>query len=326
MKPRFLILGLAGTALLIAVGSSWRASRAGEHRLPASEGIPSTAGMARPTQTFVSAGRPRPARRVVAETQPELDSALARFADVNSLGDAEERLAAVETWVGELPPAQFRFALERFSDADRAGLVGQLLVRRWTDLDPLAAADWTEQLAKTEPGGALQAAVALAWAETDLPASLTWARALPDGNAREHVLTELGYETARQDPVQALQLAVELSPTAERDALILHGARQWAAADAGAARTWLLQWPESELQHHALADFAMVLAGQDGDAGARFAIEHPAAGLSFERAIIGVIERWSQYDLPAAQAWIETFPESPLRDQAVQVAAYFSSH
>jgi hypothetical protein len=261
----------------------------------------------------------------VAEAQSELDSSLARLADINSLVDADDHLAAVEAWVGEVPPAQFGFALERFSDADRAGLVGQLLVRRWTALDPRAAADWTEQLGEPEARRALQAAVALAWTETDVLGALAWARALPGGDTSEYVLTQLGYEAARENPVEALQLAVELSPTAERDALILHGFRQWVAADAGAARAWLLQWPESELRQHALADFATVLANHDGDAGARFAIEHPPAGADFERAIIGVIQRWSQHDLPAAQAWIETFPATPLRDRAVQVVAHIGS-
>ncbi len=326
MKPRLLIFSLAGTALLIAVGLSWRAGRAVEHRSPALEGITSATTMAGPTQTLIPAKRPCPARSVMAETQLELDSSLARLADINSFGDAEDHLAAVEAWVGEVPPAQFQFALERFSDADRAGLVGQLLVRRWTELDPLAAAEWTKQLTEKESRGVLQTAVTQVWTETDLSGALAWGRTLPDGDVSEHVLTQLGYEAARENPVEALQLAVELLPTAERDALILHGFRQWAAADAKAARAWLLQWPESELRQRALADFAAVLADQDGDAGARFAIEHPSAGPDFERAIIGVIQRWSQYDLLAAQAWIETFPASPLRDQTVQVAAYIGSH
>ena len=123
MTPRQLTLSLAGTALLIVVGLWWRADGAGEHRSPAPEGIPSTA--AEPEQTPVPARRPRPARSEVAEALSELDSSLARLADLNSLVDAEDRLAAVEAWVREVPPAKLRFALERFSDADRAGLVGQ---------------------------------------------------------------------------------------------------------------------------------------------------------------------------------------------------------
>lgn len=240
--------------------------------------------------------------------------------------DADDYPAAVEAWVGEVSPDQYRLALGIFSDADRAGLAGQLLVRSWTELDPRAAAEWTKQLGEPEAQRALQAAVALAWTETDPSGALAWARALPGGDIREHVLTQLGYEAARGDPVEALRLAVELSPTAERNDLILHGLRQWAAADAAAAGAWLLQWPESELRQRALADFATVLADHDGDAGARFAVEHPPAGPEFERAIIGVIQRWSQDDLLAAQAWIETFPASPLRDHAVQVAAYVGSH
>jgi hypothetical protein len=261
----------------------------------------------------------------VAEALSELDSSLARFADLNSLVDADDRLAAVEAWVREVPPAQLRFALERFSDANRAGLVGQLLIRRWTALDARAAAEWTEQLTETETRGALQAAVALAWAETDVAGAMAWARTLPGGDTSEYVLTQLGYEAARENPVEALQLAAGLSPKAERDALILHGFRQWAAADADAARAWLLQWPESGLRQRALADFATVLADHDGAAGARFVIEHPPARVEFERAIIGVIQRWSQYDPTAAQAWIDTFPATPLRDQAVQVVAHIGS-
>lgn len=321
MTPGRILFGLASSVLLIAGGLSRCVGRVGERWPPAPAGNPLATSAAGPEAITVTAGWTRAARRAEAEAQSEMDASLGGPADIDSAADAEAHLAVVETWVGEVPLAQFRSVLERLSEVDQAGLVGQLLVRRWTALAPRAAGEWTEQLAETEARGVLQAAVALAWAETDLAGALAWAGGLSGTSTSEHVLTGLGYETAREYPVVALQLAVGLSPTTERDALILHGARQWAAVDAGAARAWLLQWPESELREHALADFATVLADQDGEAGARFAIEHPATGPDFERAIIGVIQRWSQQDLPAAQAWIETFPPTTIRDRAVQVVA-----
>lgn len=326
MNQRKIILGLAAAVFLAAATFSWRAGQTHGSRSQTSNEIAFAATATKSAANRIARKVSVFARDHMAEVSTELDAPLMQLAQIMAGEDADERLAALEAWVEKIPATQVRPLLERLSASDQAGVVGQLLVRHLTGMDTRAAAEWVEKLTESEARRTLQAAVALAWSETDLPGALAWARALPGEDASEHVFTQLGYEVARESPVEALALAVNLPPTAEREALILHGLRQWAAADAEAARAWLLQWPENEMRHRALADFATVLADQDGDAGARFAVGYLAPGTDFERAIIGVVQRWAQRDLPATQAWIETFPATSLRDQAGQVAANIGSH
>src|SRR4030095_3017800 len=54
-------------------------------------------------------------------------------------------------------------------------------------------------------------AVAITWANQDLPGAVEWGRQLPDESERQSALVCIGFEAARADPLAALALAVELN-------------------------------------------------------------------------------------------------------------------
>jgi hypothetical protein len=215
--------------------------------------------------------------------------------------------------------------LQQLSQEDLRGNVGRLLVRRWAELDPVAAGQWAAGLGDVEARHELSAASALAWSERDLEGALAWAGSLPDGETRSLVLAGLGYEVARERPVEALHLAAGLSPSARPDALTLHALQQWAASDPAHAGAWLLQWPESGMRRRALADFATGLATRDGNGAGQFAVTHVAPGAEQDRAVAGIVQRWAQQDFPAAAAWVEQFSPGPLRASSSQWLDSFAS-
>lgn len=217
--------------------------------------------------------------------------------------------------------------IRRLSDLpleDLRGNLGRLLVRRWAELDPASAGWWATQLGDVEASHELSTAVALAWSERDLPGSLEWARSLPAGDLQSRVLTELGVELARIDPVASMRLAVALPASGSRDGILLHALHQWAGQDAETSQNWTLQLSLGPLREQALAAVATVMANQNGESAARFAVGQLLPGPEQDRAVIGIIQRWAQLDYDPAAAWVASFPQTPLRENAIAVLAGFA--
>ena len=243
--------------------------------------------------------------------------------DASLSADEEEQSETLARAVEQMDSAEVSSRLEELSLEDLRGNLGRLLVRRWAEIDPAAACAWATQMGDAGASLELSTAAALAWSERDLVGALDWAQSLTECITRSRLLTELGYEVAREQPVEALHLAVELPQTPERDELIIHGLRQWAVTDATAVHDWLMEWPESKFRQRALADFATVLAGRDGNEAARFVAEQIAPGSEQNRAAVSVVQRWAQQDRAQTLAWVGQFQDGPLRDTAVEVTAIF---
>src|SRR5204862_2319720 len=76
------------------------------------------------------------------------------------------------------------------------------------------------------------------WANTNLPAAISWAASLPESSTKNVVLTTLGYEAARHEPVAAIELARSLPANHDRDALLDHAINQSAVTDPASAQAW----------------------------------------------------------------------------------------
>lgn len=250
---------------------------------------------------------------------PQSEDRLAALAVVETVDDSEDRAAAREEWVNAIPVSEIRAVLDAMSPVELTTDAAQLLVRRWAAVEPHVAATWAEAIAVTETRPVLQIALALSWSETDLESALVWANGLTD--TRGEVLTQLGYELARDNPLRALDVGAALPPTTGSDELILHALRQWGAANPAAAHAWLQEWPASELRVRAFTDLAAATAERDPMLAAQIAATQTVAGPQQDRAVIGVVQRWAQTDLSATVAWVEAFPAIPLRDQAIEILA-----
>lgn len=246
------------------------------------------------------------------------------LSDVGSDAEDEDSNEALARSVAGMEGDELIRRLSALPLEDLRGNLGRLLVRRWAELDSSAASRWVTQLDDVEASHELSTAVALAWSERDMKGSLEWARALPAGDLQSRVLTELGVELARIDPMASMRLAVELPASGSRDGILLHALHQWAGQDAETSQNWTLQLSLGPLREQALAAVATVMANQNGESAARFAVGQLLPGPEQDRAVIGIIQRWAQLDYDPAAAWVASFPQTPLRENAIAVLAGFA--
>jgi hypothetical protein len=232
-----------------------------------------------------------------------------------------------------VPGEQLDTAANSFSDRDLPIVLDMLqnnsaptsanlrayLVRHWAETDAPAAASWVaDRLAGTKVYPEIIQQVAIAWANTDLPAAMDWVRMLPESDGVRNANISIGYEAARTDPISALELATELTPSTERDELILHAVSQWAASDPANATRWVTNTADSGLRQRLIAVIVVGSAESDARTAATIAANSLSPGEEQNRAIISIIQRWGQTAPESAGSWISKFPNSELRDLAAE--------
>ena len=183
---------------------------------------------------------------------------------------------------GEFPSA-VALAL-KLPQKDRNELLHSL-VRRWTETDPHAAANFA---LSREPGQRdFSDTIAYAWADTDPRAAKEWALSLPAGDERSSALSSVISAIAQKDPEAALQFFLSLTPadlsrgrfgfSSDHYANIFS---TWAAKDPVGAGNRVLALPP----------------GQDRD-----------------RALTNVVETWAHANPQAALAWAAQIPDERQR-------------
>ena len=144
----------------------------------------------------------------------------------------------------------------------------------------------------------------LAWGACDPASAAQWARSLRDEAERTLALTNIAGEAVRSAPLLALDLAQSL-PEPARNEIVPRAAAQWAAQDPAAAADWARQIPAESLRATTLAGIATALALK----------ELPAGRLQSD-TIVSIVQRWAQQSPSDAEAWVNQFPKSDLRDAA----------
>ena len=234
-----------------------------------------------------------------------------------------EKIAGVISALSETEVCQW---LGTLAPKDLTGNIGRLLLRRWVELDPAAAINWLAQINDSAVHQELVDVAAVAWSEKDLPNALTWVESLPEDAIKHQALTDLGFEVARVAPVDAMQIATQLPAGDNTDSLLLHSLAQYASADPAQSQQLALSLPYGPLREQALSTVATVQARQDGAGAAQFAVQNISPGANLDSAVIGVVQLWAQNDPMGAAFWIQSFPASPIRDQAAQSFDMISSH
>jgi hypothetical protein len=199
----------------------------------------------------------------------------------------------------------------------RSAQTRQTLISRWTEVNPVAAANWVAGLS---PGPVYQHAlqqVVTGWSETNLVAARQWLMARPDDDSRSAALISLGYEAARVDPVMSLEVAGRLSSTPERDNLIVHATSQWASMDLQSALSWACQVTDQLLRQRLISSIATATAKLDGAAAAMMVAQLMRPGDEQNRAAVSVVQRWAQIAPQAAADWVAEYPDGPVRAAAL---------
>lgn len=247
------------------------------------------------------------------------------IAKVESPPSAENDPEKVAVLISSLSEAEVCQWLAKLTNQDLTGNTGRLLIRRWVELDPAAAVNWVTQLDDTGVRQELVDVAAIAWSQKDIPNALTWVESLPENDTKHQALADLGYEVARIDPVNAMQIATQLPASDNANGLLLHALAQYASADPQESQQLALTLPPGSLRDQAVTTVATVQAKQDGEAAARFAVENLSPGLDLDRAVMGVVQLWGQNSITDVSAWVQSFPNSPVRDQAVHSLSVMSA-
>jgi len=159
---------------------------------------------------------------------------------------------------------------------------------------------------------------AVTLADTNLGAAMEWLSNLPEGEAKEAATRDVAYEAAKENPQTALELGAGLPANPERDQLLDHAVSQFATSDARAATDWVLQIPDPSLRGRLLAAVATAAAEAHPAEAATLVATAIEDSEQQTRAVVAVIQRWVQTAPKDAAAWVEQFPQGPLRHAAAQ--------
>jgi hypothetical protein len=259
-----------------------------------------------------TASEPAAVSRFAAPPPVSIDEEISHIRDI---ADPEERSGIIE----QLSNSRMETLLDALTHSTNAAdmELRDVLVRQWAVRNVRAAAQWADQLAGSARNDAISQ-ISIAWAEQDVAAAIDWARTLPPDNGRSTALLQIGYEAARNDPILSIRLSAELRVGPERDELMLHAVRQWAASDSAAAFQWASQINDAAISQKARAAIMTAWAEQDGYAAATQAAGELSPGPLQDQTVVSIIQRWSQNEPETAAAWVQEFPPSPLGFDAME--------
>ena len=160
--------------------------------------------------------------------------------------------------------------------------------------------------------------MASVWAKQNLAAATEWARQLADPGERQGGLISIAYEVVRGNPIEAINLAIELPGDRARNDLITHSASEWAAKNPKDAVAWALQVDDETLRQRLLAATATAWAGKEPAAAANMVVASLPPGKPQEDAVMGIVQQWVQRDPRETVAWVLKFPGGPLQDTALE--------
>ncbi len=261
--------------------------------------------------------KPRPA-----SADPRLREFTAAWEELDAEPNPDLWTEGVTRMVDNLPAMALRSALDYVrtrADSKLAQILTVRLLRRWTGLEPRAAANWAASLSSESESMRADAVAAVAnvWAEQGIVDALTWARALAAGEARQRGLLAVAFEASRGEPVKALELALELPQSERREELVRHAANQLAATDPDLAAWWAGQLDPGPLRERTLANVAALWADTDPVSAATLALQLPA-GRAQDDAVVSIVQRWAQQAPEDAAAWALKFPAGLMRDTSLE--------
>ena len=275
----------------------------------------------------VQAERPSPLARFAATPPPAPERSRDTASPLAALADAirhetnptlrEERINLL---INRLEAEGFSSAMSRLSLLTLGPLGDQLgarIMRHWAENDAKAASLWAASLSEGSMRPISLEQVAIVWSGQDLAGSSEWARTLKVETERDETLRMIAHEAVRTEPVTALAMAFELPAGEPRDQLVLRAASEWATTDPKSAVDWARQISDHTLRDSVLADMAVAWGNRDAIAAATLATKELPPGRLQADTFIAIVQRWAQTDPQAAAQWVAGFPESAMREAAL---------
>jgi hypothetical protein len=153
------------------------------------------------------------------------------------------------------------------------------------------------------------------WARKDPESALVWGQQQTNNAERNETLTDVCFQIAQADSERAVTLAEKFQ--LNKDAVLNNLAQQWATKDLITAQNWISAQPSGD-QRDALATGMTFIWSQTAPAdAAQFVAQQMPPGPAQEEAAMMVLHQWALVDSTGAGAWVQQFPESPLRNRAL---------
>ena len=188
-------------------------------------------------------------------------------------------------------PAECIAKLEGLEGADRAVAVAAIS-SSWMQRDAVAAMNW---LAGTPPSASrsnLLVSFFGSWVSNAESNARVWAEALPSGETRDAIQTQLARSLAgRGKPDEAMQILARLGGAADPRA-IGEITTSWAQSDPQAAANW-------------------AIAQEPGPAQSR--------------ALAGIVRTWADDDQQSVANWLSQFPPGDARDRSISAFLFRNS-
>jgi hypothetical protein len=210
--------------------------------------------------------------------------------------------------------AQIPAALGGLSDDEHDQNLRAELLRRWTSAHPADAAQWATALPEGELRRNALTTVAAQWASQDISTARQWAQNL-EATGRDTVMRTLATEAASQNPLGALDLALQIQETTARANAVAFAVAQWAADDPSAALDWTLHVADEKMRQRLDRWVTPVIAESDPVAAVDYIMNRSrqAPDNTQVQTAVEVVQRWTQQAPEAAAGWVETFADPALR-------------
>jgi hypothetical protein len=223
-----------------------------------------------------------------------------------------------------------RLVREKLAESNRTtiDLVGGPEWEQLLKADASAAMRLLEQISDRSQREQLLPILLKQWVKIDGTNAFHWAAQLPDPSERQIALRAGCLGLAESDPKVAIEIADRLFAGEQREVLLQAVGHQWAVQNLDDAMSWAKLRPPDESRDKLFLEMALVAAESAPEKGAQIAAEHISPGTAQSTAALSVLNRWVQVDFTSAAAWVNQFPESQMRDQAVLHlgrAAYYQS-
>ena len=211
---------------------------------------------------------------------------------------------------------QIRQQLNSGEESGREMVLTNLLLQL-VALDPNAAGQLAESIEPDFGRADMLGGVAQAWADKDSAGALAWAAQLPDTAEQQAALASVILQIAQSDPARAVEAARQYSLNDSACDVLPSLAVQWADKDLTGALAWAESLPAGDQRNEIMARIAFVESqSAPAAAGARVLTELPPGPVQ-EEAVMTVIHQWSLKDRRGAWAWVQAFPEIPLKQRAL---------
>ena len=220
-------------------------------------------------------------------------------------------------WAGQNLSAATAWARD-LSDSTERQIAVMAIASESVRADPKHALSIAADLPESGERDAILARAAGEWAASDPAQAADWAEHIPDDPLRQSAIATIATTWADAAPVAAANLALKsLSPGKMRDDALVAIVQRWVQTDAGAAASWVAQFPEGALREGAMENLVKLWARQDVAQPAEWLEQLPAAA-STDRGILAYAGQISPRAPSTAIAWAETLGDTSLRESELE--------